>query len=253
MIPFVGFGWFLHGLWLVFHVFFVVFFFFHGSSWFLAGLHSTSQFLVFWLVFMLFHGFRLVFQVFYWDLFMKDQRLGQLLHIWPSSHREVRWPLVSCPTIFHHSDLEEWLHSIVLGDHPKRSEGITQSRFQSVTKNDHFLKLHPNEILDLFASNYIRKWEHNTRVCSSYCQLMPLRAWNWVPSLVDDTETSWKLKITKYLRWDHLKKADHLLGWLMKPLANFGWSRMVEPSWKWGNVVAVDQGVDPSGLPTWMS
>ena len=28
MIPFVGLGWFLHGVWLVFHVFFVVFLFF---------------------------------------------------------------------------------------------------------------------------------------------------------------------------------------------------------------------------------
>ena len=51
-------------------------------------------------------------------------------------------------SIFHHPDLKEILHSDALGDHPNRSERITQSRFQSVTKNDHFLELHPNGILD---------------------------------------------------------------------------------------------------------
>ena len=128
MIPFAVLGWFLYGLWLVFYVFLVVFLFFHGSShdfWLVfIVLHSSRM--VFhgcWLVFMFSHGFRLAFQVFYWDLFMKDQLLVQKLHIWPNSYR--KW-----------------------GDHSKRWERIKLSRFQSVTKNDHFLELHPNQILD---------------------------------------------------------------------------------------------------------
>lgn len=150
MIPFVVFGWILYGLWLVFHVFLVVFLFFHGSShdfWLVfIVLHSSRM--VFhgcWLVFMFSHGFRLAFQVFYWDLFMKDQLLVQKLHMWPNSYREVRWPL---KTLRKNQTIKVWVC------HKKWSLPRIASK--------------PD--FRFFASNYIRKWEHNTRVCSSYCQ-----------------------------------------------------------------------------------